>query len=106
MEVGKDAEVVGVRPMYTSQSNTSNDSSSTNLPNFKVTITAAQDPSLRIGVQTREVNRIWENRQGWIPVEPVNGEFWQFEVEYPELNRATIKEFLGLQLLTNRRGDG
>lgn len=104
--VGRDADVIAVRPMYTSQPATDVNYQPTELPDFKITVTAAQDPALRIGVETQEVRRVREDRQGWIPLDPMVGEFWQFEAEFPELNRATIKEFLGLQLLTNERGDG
>lgn len=104
-EPGRDAKITAIRPMYTSQPSSS-EFGNTELPNYQITITGAQDPSLRIGVQTRVENRIRENRQGWIPVSPIEAEFWQFEVEYPELYRSTIKEFLGLQIMCTQRGDG
>jgi len=104
--VGRDADLTAVRPMYTSQPATDDNYKPTELPDFKITVTAAQDPALRIGVETQTVRRVREDRQGWLPLNPMVGEFWQFEVEFPELNRSTIKEFLGLQLLTNERGDG
>jgi len=104
-DVGKDAEIMFVRPMYISQPDTAA-YASTELPNFTITLTGSQDPTLRIAQQTRTVNRVDENRQGWIPIKPINSEFWQFEVTIPAMYRSTVKEFLGLQIRTREAGDG
>lgn len=67
------------------------------LPNLVVTITAGNEPTLSEDTVSTEVDYNDANEDGWIPCD-INGEFFKFTLEIPELTGQNSKEFSGLQI--------
>lgn len=87
---GRDMAIQAVRPIYKADP-------SSYAPNFSVSITGSQDPSLQINTVQRTVDRRHEDLDGWISTSiPVGGEYFRFELEVPSISESTIKEILGL----------
>lgn len=106
---GRDAEIFAVRPVYKIE--TEKDPvleqviSQDDRPNFQITLKAAQDAGFINGVQQFKTDMSRQNPDGWVPVDPLQGEFFQFRVQTPSLYRSNVKEILGLQLKTRQAGD-
>ena len=106
---GRDAEIFAVRPVYKVETEkdptTEQVISQDDRPNFQITLTAAQDAGFINGKQQFKTDMSRQNPDGWVPVDPLQGEFFQFRVQTPGLYRTNVKEILGLQLKTRQAGD-
>lgn len=102
---GRDAELLCVRPVYKSEQEVVGSVPGDDRPNFQITCTAAQDAGFNNGFQQEKVDMSRQNLDGWVPIDPMQGEFYQFRIQTPSLYRTNVKEILGLQLKTRQAGD-
>lgn len=107
VEQGQDIRITAIRPIFKMQEDVGTAQS---LPELELTVRGSQDPQMLRDLQSRSVTfgqKETDPVDSWVHIEPLVGEFFDFEVVLPSFNfsEENMREFYGMQVLYSADGD-